>query len=331
MPEREPFQGQVSMSLGQHLDELRRRLIHAIFGLVPIFIASLFVGNRLLDFLVRPALARLEAAGLPAQMQATGPLETLNAYFLICLVITVMIGAPWVLYQLWKFVSPGLYAHEKRFIYLVIPLSTALVAASVLFLFHIVLPMILGFLVTFGSEVGAKPASQAPVPPGVVLPQYPVLDADPPDPAPGQTWINRERRELRTCVPGADGKPQVMGTRLFKDVGVRPEYRVSEYVKLLMALSLAFAGGFQAPVVVLLLGWVGIVNPPMLRKFRKHAVLACAVLAALLTPGDVGSMVAMMVPLYLLFELGIILLVIFPAKKVAGGLWNKERPRLEEE
>ncbi len=331
MPDREPIPVPLSMSLGQHLEELRRRLIHAILGLVPIFLGSLFIGNQVLDFLVRPALARLEAAGLPAQMQATGPLETLNAYFLICLVITVMVGAPWVLYQLWKFVSPGLYTHEKRFIYLVIPMSTILVAASVLFLFHVVLPMILGFLVTFGSEVGAKEARHAPLPAGVVLPQYPVLDADPPEPAPGQVWINRERRELRSCVPDADGKPQVVGTRLFRDVGVRPEYRVSEYVRLVMALSLAFAGGFQAPVVVLLLGWVGIVNPPMLRRFRKHAVLACAILAALLTPGDVGSMVAMMVPLYLLFELGIILLVIFPARKVAAGWGRKALPPLEEE
>jgi len=112
-----------------------------------------------------------------------------------------------------------------------------------------------------------------------------------------------------------------------KPVGVRPEYRVSEYVKLLMSLSLAFAAGFQAPVIVLLLGWAGLVTPVFLRKYRRHAFLICAIAAALLTPGDISSMFAMLAPLYLLFELGIVLLVIFPAKKVAAGFTKGQQQR----
>lgn len=316
-----------SMSLGQHLEDLRRRLIFAIFGLVPIFVLSLAYGKELLAFLIAPAQAELRAAGYPDTFLTTGPLELFNTYFYISLVTSIALGAPWILYQLWRFVAPGLYDRERRFVYLILPLSTALVIASIVFLFRVALPLTLSFLVTFGSDVGEHVVKSEPLPPGIVLPTMPTLDKDPTEPAVGTFWFNREFNEIRTCAGVVEGVPDIRSVQTLKPVGVRPEYRISEYVKLLLSLSLAFAAGFQAPVIVLLLGWAGLVTPAFLRKYRRHAFLICAIAAALLTPGDISSMFAMLAPLYLLFELGIVLLVIFPAKKVAAGFTKGQKQR----
>lgn len=316
-----------SMSLGQHLEDLRRRLILAILGLVPIFTLALVFGKSLLEFLISPAQALLREAGYPDTFLTTGPLELFNTYFYISLVAAVALGAPWILFQLWMFVAPGLYERERRFVYLVLPLSTVLVVASVIFLFRVALPLTLSFLITFGADVGQHQVKSAPLPAGIVLPSMPSLDTDPDSPAAGAFWFNREFNEIRTCVGVVDGLADVRAVQTLKPVGVRPEYRISEYIKLLLSLSLAFAAGFQAPVVVLLLGWAGFVTPAFLRKYRRHSFLVCAIAAALLTPGDVSSMLAMLAPLYLLFELGILLLVLFPAAKVAAGLTKGQRQR----
>ncbi len=307
------------MPLGQHLEELRRRLIFALLGLVPILVLSLAFGKAILGFLVAPAKRVLRDAGFADTLLSTGPLEVFNTYFHVSLIVTVALGAPWILYQLWRFVAPGLYARERRFVYLLLPLSTALVIAGTVFLFRVVMPMVLAFLVTFGADVGAPTIATRELPEGVTLARLPILDADPTTPAPGEAWINRPLKELRVCVDAAAGaRPVVLSTPLTRDVGVRPEYRVSEYVKLLLSLSLAFAGGFQLPVVVLLLGWAGIIDPAFLARYRRHAILGCAIVAAVLTPGDISSMVALFVPLLLLYELGVALLKFLPASRVAS-------------
>lgn len=316
-----------SMSLGQHLEDLRRRLIIAILGLVPILVLALVFGKTLLEFLISPAQALLREQGYPDTLIITGPLELFNTYFLISIVASIALGAPWILYQLWLFVAPGLYERERRFVYLILPLSTTLVIASIVFLFRVALPMTLSFLISFGSDVGQHQVKTAPLPPGIVLPSMPSLDADPEAPTAGAFWFNREFNEIRTCVGVVEGVVDIRAVQTLKPVGVRPEYRISEYIKLLLSLSLAFAAGFQAPVIVLLLGWAGIVTPAFLRKYRRHSFLVCAIVAAFLTPGDASSMLAMLVPLYLLFELGILLLVLFPAAKVSGGLTRKQQQR----
>jgi sec-independent protein translocase protein TatC len=122
----------------------------------------------------------------------------------------------------------------------------------------------------------------------------------------------------RTCIAMTDGKPVIVYSQLFTSTGVVPLYDVTPYVKLLLSLSLAFAGAFQTPVVVVLLGWAGIIDQKFLKKYRKHAILICAIAAAILTPGDPASMILMLIPLYLLYELGGILLKYFPASRVAG-------------
>ncbi|MDX2131081.1 MAG: twin-arginine translocase subunit TatC [Planctomycetota bacterium] len=308
---------QSHMPLGDHLEELRRRLIWALAGLLPIAMVALGFGSYLLAFLVEPAKSALRDAGQPDMLIGTGPLETFATYMKVSLIAAVIVGSPWIIYQLWRFVAPGLHRHEKRFVYFLLPLSALLTATGLVFLFRIILPVMLGWLVGFGATIGAATASSAAVGADVVVPSVPLLEADPTDPAPGALWFNRTLMELRICV-GTPEEREIRAVSMHRQSGIVQQYRVSEYVSLLLTLTLAFAAAFQAPVIVLLLGWVGLIDQAFIAKYRRHAVLICAVLAAVLMPGDPLSMILMWIPLMLLYELGGVLLRIFPAARVAG-------------
>jgi Sec-independent protein secretion pathway component TatC len=307
------------MSFGEHLDELRRRLGLAILGVLPILVVALVFGQRVMLFLMRPLEDTLAANGQNVRMQVTGLLEQFNAYFYLSFILTVLIGAPWILYQLWLFIAPGLYAGERRFAYILAPLSIVLTVLSAMFTYYVMLPTILDFFVKWNAALPVHGIVTAPLPQGVVLPTMPVLAADPDHPMPGAFWINSAINELRTCVAvAADGTATVRGTPIASSSLINQEYKVSQYIDLLFNFALAFAAGFQMPVVVLVLGWVGIVTPQLLAKYRKHAIMVCAVLGAALTPGDPLSMVLLTVPLVVLFELGLLLLKLLPASRVAG-------------
>jgi len=309
------------MSLGGHLEELRRRIIFALLGVLPIFLGALAIARPLLEFLMAPVQAALRAEGARPLLISTGVLETFDTWLKVAVMVTIIVGSPWLLYQAWLFVAPGLYRHEKRFVHFLLPLSTLLIAAGVAFLYLAVLPVMLHFFIHFGSTLGKPTIATAEPPAGLVLPIAPVLDADPPAPTAGQMWVNKKLQELRVCVepaPATGGEPKVLGMPLTSGAGVEPSFRVSEYVNLLTTLAIAFAAAFQTPVVVLLLGWAGIVTPKTLANYRRHAAMIVGIIAALLTPADVFSMLLMGIPMYLLYELGGILLRLFPAKRVAS-------------
>lgn len=308
------------MPLGSHLDELRKRVLYAIYGLAPVVGLALVFGKEILGFLLRPLFDALDAAGLGAP-QATGPLETFSAYIKVSLITSIIIGGPWLLYQLWLFVAPGLYSREKRFIYFLLPLSFLLTLCGVSFLYRFVMPMMLSFFLAFGNDIGTRPTLSIPVPEGIVIPTMPVLEGDPPRETikPGMYWLNRTLHEARFCLEVVDSQPVIYGTSVNRESGIRQDYRVIEYMNLLLSLLLAFAVSFQTPIVVLLLGWVGLITQDFLRKYRKHALLVTAVVAGMLTPGDVGSMMMLWVPLFILYELGGLLLRFFPASRVAGA------------
>ncbi len=314
------------MPFGEHLDELRRRLLFALVGVLPIFVVALAFGQTVLVFLLRPIQHSLAAAGQSSNLQATGPLETFMTYIQTALVLTIIVGSPWILYQLWRFVAPGLYAQERRFAYLLAPLSVSLTMIGVVFLYVVILPVTLGFLIHFGANLSHQTVAEAPLPEGVTLPIIPLLDADPKDPPPGAYWINRKLKEERFAVTGEDGNITILQHPLTSGAVIAQQYRVSEYVDLLLALALAFAIAFQTPVVVLLLGWAGLVDLKFLAKYRRHAIFGCAVVAAIVAPsGDPLTMTLLTVPLYLLYELGILLLRLLPASRVAGGFSRADK------
>lgn len=308
------------MSFGDHLEDLRKRVFLAIIGVVPIFVIAFGFGRPLLRMLIEPAQEQLTRAGQGAQLLATGPFETFGAVVQIALIVTVLLGAPWLLFQLWKFISPGLYKHERKIVHLLMPFSGLLTICSVLFLYFVILPVILAFFIGFGAKV-SSPISvpTAPVPEGIVFPMIPVLAADPPDPTPGMVWINESLLQQRVCVGiDVEGNPLIRVITLTSNIGIAQQYRISEYIKTILNMGLAFGIAFQTPVVVVMLGWVGIINPDMMKRYRKHAIGVSAILGAVLTPADPLSMILLAGPLYLLYELGLLILHVLPIERVLG-------------
>lgn len=319
---RQSQQGMAVMSLGEHLNELRRRVLLALFGLLPIFILAMVFGKQLLGVLILPMVHALRAQGMPANLQATSVFETFGTYMLIAGLITLVIGFPWILYQIWIFVSPGLYEHEKKFVHLLLPMSLVLSVMGVVFMYIVVLPVLLAFFVSFTTDIYIPASPKASVPEGTVFPTIPTLAGDPEAPTPGQMWINSEQGQLRIAVPDASGAVLVQSCELFKTSGIIQQPKISDYVDQLVTFSLAFAAAFQAPVIVLLLGWMRFLSIETLGKYRRHCIMAIVLLAALMTPPDPISIFLLAVPLYILFEFGVVLLRVFPP-----GSNRKDAPR----
>ena len=310
---------QAIMPFGDHLEELRRRLILSLLGLVPLFVGSLAASGPLLRFIVEPVRDALRAHQLPAAMQAVAAQEGFMTAMYLAVVLTIVAGSPWILYQAWRFVAPGLYENERRFVYVLLPLSAVLTVIGMVLLYTTIMPPVLGFLIRFSSMLGETPVSSSVLAEGTVLGHMPALEADPIAPAPGDCWVNRELMELRICVGEEGGKMTIVSAPLSKSAGLLQQFRLTDYVNLFLGFALAFAVGFQTPVVVLLLGWVGLIDRATLAKYRKHVVFVSFIASASLTPGaDPVSMIVLGVVLVLLFELGGLLLWLLPAKRVAG-------------
>ena len=208
---REAQDGMAVMSLGDHLDELRRRLILAFVGLAPIFLVGLYFGKHIISLLITPMQQALRNEGLRDQMLATGMFETFGAWVMVAFLVTVLAGFPWVLYQAWLFIAPGLYQHERRFVYLLLPLSVTLSVMGAAFMYFVALPAMLTFFVHFTTHLEERSPGVADMPPGIVLPSMPVLKGDPPEPAPGQMWFNENLGQIRICLAMEGKVPKIRG------------------------------------------------------------------------------------------------------------------------
>jgi len=348
------------MSFGEHLHELRGRVFKALIVPLPLSIGFFFLAPHIRELLVAPLFAALRANGQTVQIQALSPAETITVDMKLAVVAALSVSAPWLLFQLWKFVEPGLFVHERRYVHFLAPLSSVLTACAIALFYWILLPFTLLFLVSFGSARpktfdappplsatndgsatdGANPT--APVAPTTFA--FPVLDEDPPAPRAGEAWISSRDQVLRVAVPvqkvvanavldlanratelvSPTVEPTVPQLQLLEIPlsvlgGVSQVYRLSEYINFTLLLLAGSVVAFQMPVAILLLGWVGMVNPRMLREKRRWAVFIMAIIAAVVTPPDLTSMLLLLVPLWMLYEFGIVLLLLVPAHKVAQG------------
>lgn len=305
------------MSFGEHLDELRKRLVFALVGLGALFVLGLVFGGPLLSFLTAPLIGALRDAGEAPNLLATSPLETFASYLKVATVFALVLGMPWVLFQTWRFVAPGLYAQERRFVYFLFPLSIALTLAGIAILYLVILPLTLRFLILFGTGLVGTTPTTAPLPEGAPpLASMPVLDADPTDAPVGSMWFSRSLGQLRLQVEPA----RAVGWPASAGGAIVQQYRISEYVNLVFMLGLAFAIAFQVPMVQLLLAWAGLLKHQTLTAYRKHVLLGCVVGAALLPTQDPWSLIVLSALLYGLFELGIVLMRVVPARRIAQGL-----------
>ena len=228
----------------QHLIELRDRLLRSIYGIVVALVVLLFYPgpSRLYDLLAMPLVRALPEG---SHMIAVGVVSPFLVPIKVSVMAAIGLALPWILYQIWAFVAPGLYRHEKK---LVLPL----VAASTI-LFYIGAAFCYFFV--FGQ---AFPAIQKMAP---------------------------------------------------MSVAVSPD--IEAYLDFVITMFIAFGVAFEVPIVVVILARMGIVTIMQLKTFRTYFVVGAAAVAGLVTPPDPVSMIALLVPMYLLYEVGILAAQLF--------------------
>ncbi len=342
------------MPFGDHLDELRSRLIKSLIVPFAVAIPCLIFGSAILRFFMRPIQDALAAEHLPTQLLVLSPIEAFISYIKISIVAALVVAGPVILFQVWGFVQPGLRSHEKRFARLLVPFSAVLMLTGVSFLYFVALPLSMQMMIRFTKNLdfGTQVAVVEDAPPEpdngndtdttdttgdstagatppvdnsldtneVILPQIPRLDHQPYDMRPGEMYFDTRLSKLRIMMQdSADEEPYVLGMVATVDTGLAQQFQLKGYLNLVLALLLAFSLAFQLPLVILLLGWVGIVDIKSLKANRKYAILGGFIFGAVLTPPDIVSQVSLALPMYLLYELAIILLRVFPIERVSGA------------
>jgi sec-independent protein translocase protein TatC len=299
---------QYRMSVGEHLDELRRRLIYALFGLLASFALCLVFGRQVIAGFCKPMLEVLYRYEVNPQIYFTGVGDVFVVYIRISLIVAGALAAPWMVYQLWLFVAAGLYPRERKVITRYIPLSLSLLVGGMLFVYYFVLPITLEFFILFSGQVPMPEAilRSPTTAPAVAVEQrlvVPSVDGDPEKPAEHELWFDSQQQRFKTFV---NGKVRVL--QMLPESLVAPIITLPDYIDLVLMMLLVFGLSFQLPLVVLALERAGIVEIEQLRAGRRYVYFAMVVIAAVITPGDViTATLALLLPLIGLYELGIVL------------------------
>jgi len=288
------------MSIGDHLEELRRRILFGLIGCAIIFIVCLVFGDQVLTFFCRPLYDALESRGLNSSLKTDSLPEGFSTWITVNLITAVAISSPWLLYQIWLFVAAGLYKHERRTITRYLPLSMALLISGMVLVYTLVLPWTISFFIDFTGSIPTPSRHVTTTQPytPVIIPK---LTGDPVTPREGEVWIDASTSRFKVVV-----EKQIRSVRLGIDSLITPEQKLSDYIDLVLGMLIMFGLSFQLPLVVMALARMGIVEAAQLRQMRKYVYFILVIVSAAITPGDVlTATVALMVPLCLLYELGI--------------------------
>ncbi|MFZ2302269.1 MAG: twin-arginine translocase subunit TatC [Gallionella sp.] len=235
-----------SESFIAHLIELRARLLNITVALLLVFVCLFPWASDLYALLAQPMLAKLPKGG---QMIATDVTTPFFVPLKVAMMAALLIALPYILYQLWRFVAPGLYAHEKRLVVPLIVASTLLFFCGMAFAYFAVFPVVFGFITASAPE------------------------------------------------------------------GVAVMTDIDKYLSFVLGMFVAFGVTFQVPVAVILLVRMGVVSVEKLREIRSYVIVGAFVIGAIFTPPDVVSQFMLAVPLWLLYEAGIVVASWMKAKQ----------------
>ena len=234
------------MSLWDHLTELRSRLVRSLIYVIILFLVALPFSDQIIHFLKIPLVNSLPEA--TAALHFTGPMDAFVSSLKVCVFVSIILGCPIWLWQMWKFFEPALYPSERKYI---VPFAIASVMQfflGIFFAYYVILPVALKFLIGFGMKVGI------------------------------------------------------------------PIITINDYLSLLTLMILGFGFVFEAPVLLILLAMLDLIQVETLAKNRGVVLVIILIMGAAFTPPDPFSQVAMAGPLYLMFEISIILIRLIKKK-----------------
>lgn len=221
-----------------HLFELRDRLIRVLVAMLVTFIALFPWAKDLYALLAQPLLAALPTGG---QMIATDVVGVFLVPMKVTMMVAFLIALPYILFQAWAFVAPGLYTHEKKLVLPLIVASVLLFFVGMSFAYFLVFPTVFHFMASVAPD--------------------------------GVAWMTD----------------------------------IDKYLSFALTTFMAFGVTFEVPVVVIVLVRIGMVSIEKLKEIRPYVIVGAFVIGAIFTPPDVLSQIMLAVPLWLLYELGILL------------------------
>jgi len=253
-----PPNGQASdeLPLMTHLVEMRDRLLRAVLAVLVIFVGVFYFANDLYHIVATPLMQHLPEG---ASMISTKPAGTFFTPMKLSLVLSIFAAMPFILYQMWAFVAPGLYSHERKLIMPLLISSTLLFYAGMTFAYFVVFPLMFSFFIAVAPE------------------------------------------------------------------GVTVMTDISEYLDFVLKIFFAFGVAFEVPIATILLVWIGATTPESLGEKRPYIIVGAFVVGMLLTPPDIISQTLLAVPMWLLFEAGLI------ASRYFLRLKREREEELEEE
>ncbi|WP_169568848.1 twin-arginine translocase subunit TatC [Sneathiella limimaris] len=259
--------------LMEHIVEFRNRLVYSVITLLITFIFCYLVSEELFRFLVRPLVDALGDDVAGRRMIYTGLHEAFFTYIKIAFFVALFVSFPIIATQIWAFVAPGLYKHEKKAFLPFLVVTPVLFFMGGALAYEFVMPLAWNFLLGFESSGDSSMYAKAYA---AITEAYPAVMAYLPTPS------------APMSLP------------------IQAETRVSEYLSLSMKLIFAFGLCFQLPVLLTLLGRVGIVSSEGLKKKFKYAVVFAFIAAAILTPPDPLSQITLAVPIIILYAISIV-------------------------
>ncbi len=233
----EDIEVEEEQTLISHLIELRQRLLWSVLFVLVVFLAATPFVNEIYEFVSEPLMKHLPKNSSMIAIDVASPFFT---PFKLTLVVSIFASMPFLLYQFWAFVAPGLYQHEKRLIFPLLFGSTVLFFAGIAFAYFVVFPLVFMFLSSAAPE----------------------------------------------------------GVTMMTDI--------SKYLDFILTLFFAFGLAFEVPIFTILLVWTGITTPQSLAEKRPYVIVGAFIVGMFLTPPDAISQTLLAVPIWLLFEIGLL-------------------------